>query len=204
MELNLDLDMKDYQFDSGNLCSDEQYLKFLSGMLVNKEQSNKFTNGLLLFYANNGATNAKSTLGFSVKYNDKHIVKYTMQDMSNAAVNAGTTIRQICRKYADHTVLLLEKSKLETRIYKKYKDAPRMELTPSYAFDSANYAKGITKTQTIALYKIKINKLTRRKIISKYEECPFVYRDSDEIIRDDKLGKQLYMETITDFKLDQI
>jgi hypothetical protein len=194
--LSTDIDMNDYIFDVGGQCTDSQIDSFISILKIREINVQKFINGLLMFYAINGATNAASTVGFTVKYSNGETIKYTMQDLTVGAKSSGTTIRQICRKLADHTVELIKKSHVETRLYKKYKDAPGIKLKKEHAFDFANFTQKIEIAEVESLYKIKVNKLIRRKLIKKYEECTYVYKDGDNIIRDDKRGKELYEETI--------
>lgn len=199
IKLNLDsINLDDYIFETGNQCSDEQLEIFMKRL--NVKEKNKFLYGFLLFYSINGATNAKSTLGFTVKYSIKEQYKYSMQELTEAAVYAATTIRQICRKFSDITIELLRKTNTETRIYRKYNEL--LKLEKEYSFDFANFTKTISELQNTKLYMIKVNKLIRRKIITKYEQCPYLYKKNDEIIRNDDIGKKLFKDTIILFKID--
>jgi hypothetical protein len=197
-----DINIEDYVFDSGNQCSDEQFKAFVLRLNIAEKDINKFLAGFLLFYAINGATNAKSTLGFAVKYTLKNVTKYTMQTLTESATFVGTTIRQICRKFSDITVQLIAKTGTETRMFKKYNE--QLKLQREYSFDFANFTKTISKEQNESLYMIKINKLIRRKIINDYTQCPYLIKKDDEIIRDDILGKELYLKAWNIFELNKL
>jgi hypothetical protein len=203
LNINIEsLSLEEFTFDTGNICSDEQYMAFLVRLNIKENMISKFTSGIITFYAINGATNAKSTLGVTIKYEEKLIIKYTMQDLTEAANGCGTTIRQICRKFADLCVNLLKKFNLQTRMYKKYKDI--VKLDQFHAFDFSNYTKSIDTQTGESLYMIKINKLLRRKIIKEYTDSPYVFRADDEIIRNDIKGKELYNKAIELFKLKDL